>query len=220
MRSLFVLVSLLSISSFISKAQTISASIPEKVDKNEKYIFYLHGGIVQDQGANAVSPYYGAYEYYHILDTLSNHGFNIISEVRPKDTKEEQYARKVSEQIDTLLNYEVPSDNITVVGASLGAYITIEIAAIRKSDKLRYAILGLCSEYALDYFSKYKNHLCGDFLSIYEKTDQKGSCMDILIQHPCKSGIKEIRLNMGTGHGFLYKPYPEWVHPLIDWINE
>jgi hypothetical protein len=33
------------------------------------------------------------------------------------------------------------------------------------------------------------------------------------------SGYKEIKLSMNNGHGFLYKPYREWVHPLVKWIN-
>ncbi|MGH7452622.1 MAG: DUF1566 domain-containing protein, partial [bacterium] len=35
----------------------------------------------------------------------------------------------------------------------------------------------------------------------------------------CISDYKEIKLNMNNGHGFLYKPYREWVHPLVKWIN-
>jgi hypothetical protein len=27
-------------------------------------------------------------------------------------------------------------------------------------------------------------------------------------------------LDMGISHGFIFRPYPEWVHPLIKWIRE
>ncbi len=126
---------------------------------------------------------------------------------------------RLSTQIDTLLNAGVLPENIIVVGASLGAYITIETANILKNRKINYAILGLCNEYNLNYYSKYRKELCGNFLSIYESSDQKASCDKLLTEQYCKSGYKEVRLNMGNGHGFLYKPYKEWVQPLVKWIN-
>ncbi|MCG8604258.1 alpha/beta hydrolase [bacterium] len=192
---------------------------PTKVDTSQKYLFYLHGGIVQDQGINAVSEYFGPYEYLKILDTLKSHGYNVISEARPKDTDEVAYAEKLSMQIDTLFNKGVAPKNIVLVGASLGAYITVEAAYKLKNRKINYALIGLCSEYALDY-TKYRHELCGNFLSIYESSDQKGSCSGILSQQKCNRGYKEIRLTIGNGHGFLYKPYPEWVLPLVEWIEE
>ncbi|MFQ5639008.1 MAG: hypothetical protein ACE5IR_13575 [bacterium] len=103
--------------------QTISASIPKEVKKSEKYLFYLHGGIVQQQGINAVSPVYGAYEYLNILDELLGYGYQVISEARPKGTDEVKYADNVSNQIDTLLNAGVAPENIIVVGASQGAMV-------------------------------------------------------------------------------------------------
>ena len=213
----FISIFLLSFSNIIG--QTISSSIPKKVEPSKKYLFYLHGGIVQEYGINAVSKYFGPYKYLDILDTLSSCGYHVISEARPKGTDEVEYAGRVSTQIDTLLNAGVLPENIIVVGASLGAYITIETANILKNRKINYAILGLCNEYNLNYYSKYRKELCGNFLSIYESSDQKGSCDRLLTEPHCKSGSKEVRLNMGNGHGFLYKPYKEWVQPLVKWIN-
>lgn len=51
------------------------------------YIFYLHGAIVQQQGADAVSSAYGKYEYRNIVTTLSKNGHTVISEVRPIEYK-------------------------------------------------------------------------------------------------------------------------------------
>jgi hypothetical protein len=202
------------------QGQTISACVPKKTDGSQKFLFYLHGGIVQEQGINAVSPRFGAYEYLKILDTLRSHGFYVISEARPRGTEEAAYAMKVSRQIDTLISRGVAPENIIVVGASQGAYITIALARQLKSSRISYAILALCSEYALDYFLKEPTELCGNFLSIYESSDSKGSCQRLLAEQQCKKGYKEIKLNMGNGHGFIYKPYPEWVLPLVRWAGE
>src|SRR5258705_3601768 len=82
-----------------SYSQTISSSLPPKIDHSGKWLFYLHGAIVQDQGINAISKEFGPYKYLDILDTLKNRGFNVISEARPKDTRPGDYAEKVSQQI-------------------------------------------------------------------------------------------------------------------------
>ena len=217
----FLLVSLASVSSVA--AQTISAAIPKEVQKDARYVFYLHGAIVQFQGVDAVSPRWGRYEYTAILDTLRSHGFNVISEARPKDTDARQYAGKVTEQIRSLLEAGVPPENIVVVGASMGAGITLDIATRVKNPEVKYAVLGICREgswpAALKHDSKEERVLCGNFLSIYETSDRFGSCENYFKDQPCVSGFREIRLNLNNGHGFLYKPYREWVEPLVKWIN-
>lgn len=200
--------------------QTITAFVPSEVDSAQTYLFYLHGGVVQEQGANAISQYYGAYDYLGILDTLGSYGYQVISEVRPKDTGETAYAYKLVMQVDTLLRRGADPDRIVIVGASLGAYITLEAAYKIKNNRIRYAILGLCSDYALEYFSDYGKELYGNFLSIYESSDSKGSCYRIFNNIPPESGYREIKLDMGIDHAFLYKPYKEWIQPLVSWIEE
>jgi len=202
------------------KAQTITIGVPEKIDPAQKYLFYLHGAIVSQMGAeNAVSKYYGHYEYQKILDTFASHRFHVISEVRPKNTKEEKYASKLKRQIKTLIKAKVSPENITVVGASLGAYIAIETAYKLKNKRVKFALLGLCSKYAVGYYGKYRGKLRGNFLSIYEASDQKNSCKEIFTPLNKKARFKEITLEMGNSHGFLYKPFDEWVLPLVEWAN-
>jgi hypothetical protein len=200
-------------------AQSITSSLPKKINPKSKYIFYLHGRIVEEQGVNAVHNEHGRYEYQKILDTLKNAGFNIISEVRPKDTDPEFYANKVINQIDSLLKAKVAPENITVVGASKGAWITIFISSKLKNAQVNFVIMGTCRDnlnYSLDEFQ-----VCGNILSIYEKSDPWGSsCQKLFGARDCLGKYKEIELNLGLGHGFLYKPYKEWVIPTIEWANE
>lgn len=211
---------ILSFLCIIVHGQQSSQSIPKKISKSKKYLFYLHGAIVQEMGIHAVSEDFGPYEYLKIVETLSKKGFHVISEARPKGTDVVEYAKKVSTQIDTLLKYGVKPKNITVVGASQGAYIAIETSHILKLTDINYAILALCNDYNISHYSKYKDDLCGNFLSIYELSDQKKSCNRLLDNPQCKSGYREVKLTMGNGHGFIFKPYSEWVDPLVRWINE
>src|SRR5438034_11753080 len=94
---------------------------------SQRYLFYLHGRIVEDQGTNAVDTIrgFGPYRYQAIVDSLRKRNFVVISEVRQKNTDVEQYAGKVKTQIDSLLHTGIAPANITVVGASKGAAIAM-----------------------------------------------------------------------------------------------
>ena len=48
---------------------------PERPAAGASYLFYLHGRIVEDQGADAVSPDYGRYEYSGIVQGLADEGW-------------------------------------------------------------------------------------------------------------------------------------------------
>ena len=217
-------ISLLMILTFLTSgllmhAQHIHATTPENINSKGTYVFYLHGAIVQRQGANAVSDRFGAYEYANIVQALADKGYQVISEVRPKDAEIVPYANKVSDEISELLFSGVPANRITVVGASMGGYMTLEVAYKLTNPDLNYAVLGLCSDSAFNYFSKHSGELCGNFFSIYEKSDDPKSCSKLLDHLNCGKIFKELALDMGNGHGFLYKPYPEWMNPLSEWID-
>ena len=214
--SALILIAVISAAAWAA-SPNITIGVPEKIDRSKKYLFYLHGGIVSQMGArNSVSEYYGKYEYCQILDALAAKGFHVISEVRPKNTKEEVYAAKLAGQISRLRKARVPEKNIYVVGASLGAYIAIETAYRIRRKKVRFALLGLCSPYAIKYFQKYRKKLRGDFISIFENSDAKKSCRRIF-EPRGKATFREIRLTLGNSHGFLYRPYNEWIGPITDW---
>jgi hypothetical protein len=211
---------LLLLSSIQVNAQTIFRSVPEKVDSTQKYLFYLHGKIIEDQGINAVSEKFGAYEYDNILKALADEGFVVISEARPKDTIPWDYAKKIVSQIQELLNNKVPPQNITVVGASKGAGITVLISHLLKNEDVNFVIMAICNQQMLRSWEKNDIILCGNVLSIYDaKDDLAGSCSKYF--DFCKGkglkNYKEIKLKIGTGHGILYKPLKEWIQPIVEW---
>ena len=113
-------------------------SFPESVDSTKHYLFYLHGKIIEDQGIPAVSPDYGEYEYQAILEKLSSYGFVVISEQRGKNTDSMEYAKKITEQVTTLLKAGVPAKNITIVGASKGAGITIFVSHLLENEEYEF----------------------------------------------------------------------------------
>lgn len=202
-----------------SSAPKIFADVPENVDVNAKYIFYLHGKIVEEQGENAVSPEFGAYEYRKILDALAARGFTVISEARPKNTDAVEYAAKVEKQINKLIERGVKPANITVVGGSKGGVITHRISSDLKDKNLNFVLLAACGK---GYLAQEKPDLYGRVLSIYDYKDNKGaqSCAEFFKASNNITESKEIELKLGAGHGIIYHPLPEWLDPTIEWANQ
>jgi hypothetical protein len=189
-------------------------------DKNDKkYLFYLHGRIIEDQGAeNAVSEKFGKYEYQKILKTFEDAGFQVISEARPKDTDADKYADKIVGEIKLLLEAETTAKQITVVGASKGSLIAQLISTRLANKSVNFVLMANCNKWVEE---NYQINLHGRILSIYEKSDTIGgnSCESIKNNSKGISEYKEIEINTKLDHGFLYKPLKEWVEPTISWAK-
>src|SRR5687768_4564693 len=112
--------------------QFISSSLQKEILPSQKYLFYLHGGVVTVRGNNAITqsmPEWGPYEYLNILDSLGRRGFNIVSENRKEGVADTVYVNKITKQIDTLLRTGINAGDILVVGASSGSVIAINLSA-------------------------------------------------------------------------------------------
>lgn len=130
----------------LSSAPTADLSrfaFPARVDPTTHYLFYLHGRIIEDQGLSAVSPEYGQYMYAEILGVLESHGFVVISEERKSGTDASAYVERVAAQVEDLLSLGVPPGSITVVGASKGAAITVEVSHLLANSEVNYVLLAL-----------------------------------------------------------------------------
>jgi len=199
-----------------TNTQGIYKDIPIEIQPKAKYLFYLHGHIIEIKGIRPISEKYGAYEYEKILDTLKNKGFIVISEPRKKGTNVSLYARKIASQIKTLLKAGVPPANIIVVGASKGAFIAMFVSTILQNREIAYVLLSGCQEGIL----RFDIDLYGNILSIYDEKDQLvGSCHELFEVSTGINRFKEIKLTVGTGHGIVYKPLEEWINPIVLWAN-
>ena len=195
---------------------------PGSIDTQKKYLFYLHGKIIEDQGVPAISPQFGEYEYDEILRTFSENGFYVISEKRTKNTNAAEYSNIVVEQVKKLIAAGVPSRNITIVGASKGAAITILISHYLENEDVNFVLLAICHPDVVKEFIQDEVSLKGNLLSIYDEVDNlAGSCRNLFSYSEGKgiSRFEEIVLQIGTGHGILYQPLDEWMNPTIEWAN-
>lgn len=184
----------------------------------KSYLFFLHNRFLEEQGLEGVHPEYGKVEYNEILTKFRNAGFEVISEIRPKDADANEYIAKVSAQIRELLASGVKPTEITVVGTSKGGYIAKGVSAFLKNKYINYVFIGCCNQED----SVNKAEYYGNILSIYDISDNLGtSCLMNKAQFQKKNipHSKEIKLKTGLKHGFLYKALPEWIKPTINWAK-
>ena len=197
---------------------------PKSIDPTNQYLFYLHGKIIEDQGVPAVSSEFGTYQYIEILRTLQSYGFEVISEQRPKHADGWEYAQRTAQQVSELLAVGVPPGAITIVGASKGATIAAVASDLVNNSAVNYVLLGTCHPTLVDEWQQGGLILSGNVLAIYDFEDDEysGSCEKLFSLATGKglSHHRELVLQVGTGHGILYQPLPEWVLPTVKWANQ
>lgn len=198
-------------------------AFPTTIDPDSRYLFYLHGRIVEEQGLEAADPIYGAYEYEAILDRLASTGLIVVSEVRQKDTNPLTYAYRVKSQVESLLRNGVPSHSITILGASKGGYIAALAADLLQDPALNVILLGSCDAGMIDEWRRTGRRLYGNILAIHDIEDDEysGSCAE-LFEMSAGAGLgqsEDLLLHVGTGHGILYQPLDEWILPALDWAG-
>ena len=196
---------------------TILQYVPDQPDSTKHYLFYLHGLIVEVAGIRPKSEEHGYYEYQLILEELAREGFTVISEARQKDTEIKPYAEKISSQIKTLLANEVSPNNITLVGASKGGIISAYISNMLQKKELNFVFLaGLFEKCLVDESLK----LYGNVLSIHDRSDKLSMTPELYFQRSEGLGtFKKIVLDLDVGHGLIYRPYREWLDPMLGWLK-
>jgi len=198
----------------------------KKVSPQAKYLFYLHGDIMEKEGKNAVSARYGPYLYDRIIEHFEDRGLIVIEEVRGP-VNPNKYASRIVMQVRRLMAAGVPAGNICVAGFSKGGYITLLVASSLGDPGVAYVVMAGCgkgkSAYAFDQFLKKKRgaRLKGRLFSIFAGSDlDAGSCRPAFEQAPGDGFVfRETRIKTGKGHGLFYQPRPEWVAPVAIWAK-
>ncbi|MDH5589073.1 MAG: alpha/beta hydrolase [Gemmatimonadota bacterium] len=201
------------------RAQTLPLleTAPTKPDPAIRYVFYLHGQIIEREGRRPTHPRFGVYEYDDILRELAGSGAQIISEQRPPNTDVAAAARGISEQVRSLLDAGVPATRIAVVGFSKGGRIAIATSSILR-EPITYVFLAACNR---GVFDDETHRVSGRVLSVYEESDDIGvSCEPLLERSPEVVESREVRISTGERHGAFYRPREEWLDETIRWIRQ
>jgi predicted esterase len=181
-----------------------------------RYIIYIHGRIIEEQGRRPTSPDFGIYEYDAILDSLRRPGFIVLSDQRPPRTDSDSFATHVAAQVDSLLRRGVSPQAITVIGFSKGGWIAILASARLQNTAISFVFMGACGPWAFEPGI----HVAGRLLSLYETSDSLGiSCAPMFANRTRGSIIREIALSLGLGHGTFFQPRPAWLGPALAWAE-
>ena len=197
-------------------AGEIIAKAPDSVDADTRYLFYLHGQIVEDVGLRPTHPRWGLYDYPLILEALAQDGITVISERRPQGTNHNEYATKIKKQVQRLLKAGANSAHITVMGFSAGGMITTRVSDKSAGLNINFIIMASCSGW-LDNSPELTLH--GTVLSVYEKSDGPQSCTDLAARKPGPESFDEVMIDTGKEHGAFYLPRDTWLAPVLEWVR-
>ena len=106
-------------------ACTTTSTVPETPDPAAQYVLHMHGRGVDRGRRSAIAG------YRRVVKALSEKGFVVISEQRPKGMiskfpdDHEKYAGKIAHQVASLLAAGVPAANIAVTGFSRGGVLVL-----------------------------------------------------------------------------------------------
>lgn len=196
----------------------ITASALEN-EGEERFIFFLHNQFLEDNNFDVRHPEFGRVQYKEVLAAYEEAGFTVISEKRKGNVFPKTYAVIVRDQIDSLKSTGVTADRITVIGTSKGGYIAQYVSTFTNDPALNFVFIGCYQQDDIQFLPEI--NFCGNILNIYEKSDPLGSsALKRKEASTCDiKNFKEIELDTGMRHGFLFKPLKEWIGPSISWAN-
>ncbi|MBB4634259.1 alpha/beta hydrolase [Longimicrobium terrae] len=201
----------------LAQRGAVLGGVPAQPRADGRYIIYLHGRIIEEKGPRPTDERFGIYEYQQILDTLAASGADVIAEQRPAGTDFRAFGSHVADQVRQLAAAGVPAERIAVVGFSKGGAIAIIAAALLRDPAVTFVFLAPCGDWVN---GRDDVDVRGRILSIYEASDELGtSCEPLFSQARAPGEHREIRINTGGGHGAFYRPRPEWLAPLFQWIE-
>jgi len=199
-------------------AENTTASDAERnAERNaERWVYYLHGRIIELEGADPTHPKFGFYDYSGIVTALGRNGATVISEVRG-DTDAFAYGERLAAEIEQRLADGVSPDRIAVVGFSKGGAIALATSRRLARSDVRFVVLGACGDGVVEWLD---GELRGEVLSISEASDSLvGSCKELFAVSNSGLHSEEIEIQTGLDHGAFYQPREVWLKPTLDWIE-
>lgn len=186
---------------------------------DDRFIFFLHNRFLEEHELHELHPEFGRTEYSEIIAEFEKSGLRVISEKRNGNVNAREYAVGIVAQIDSLIKTGIEPKNITVAGTSKGGYIAQYVSTLANNPDLNFVFIASFRDGDIDTIPEI--NYCGNILTIYEKSDSFGvSALERKNTSTCQiTHYKEIELNTGMGHGFLFKPLKEWIEPTVKWAN-
>ena len=198
-------------------AANVHDHFPDKIESSQKYVFYSHGLIVEGTNPTPVNARWGKYEFPMIKKALADTDYNLIAYHRAKNTEPKAFAQKLVSDVRLLITQGVSASNISLIGFSRGGAITIETSNLLANEKVNFILLAACGRYVGNQPSL---KMYGNVLSIYETSDEVGSCQFLIDRSKQVTHFTEIAISTSKEHGAFYTPIPQWVEPVKKWLKD
>jgi hypothetical protein len=193
-------------------------TFPSDIHADERYVIFSHGFIAEGDDPKPVSPKFGVYDFPALKKALFEPGkYNLIAVQRKKGLDNETHAAQLESWVRRLVQAGVKPSRITLVGFSRGSQITGLASSHLASLNINTALLAICSDGDLELDPAPPLILGGNLLSIYETSDQYGSCSKLAARSHLTS-YKEVAITTGRAHGAFFEPRSDWIDPLKQWI--
>lgn len=203
----------------VTLAFELYEEFPETISPEQRYVFYSHGLIVEGTERRPRHDDFGFYEFESVKRSLFKNGnFNLVAHQRPSGTDPDEYSIQLASWVTQLIDAGVDPRNITLIGFSRGAQITLKTANSLNHLGINSAIMGVC--FSGDYPADPPIELGGHILSIYEDSDVVKSCRSLLLRSDNAKSKRELAIFTGLEHGAFYTPKSDWLNPLKAWLND
>lgn len=197
--------------------EEIFTQFPSEINASEKYVFYVHGLIVEGENQTPIHPEYGVYDFPSTKEKIFEiGGFNLIAHHRAKDTDIDEYVELFSSWVNSLLDSGVPASNITLIGFSRGSHLTALTASRFNDQAINTVLMAGC--FNGDMIFEPPITLSGRLLSIYETSDSPGSCQKLASRSNLDT-FDEHYITTGLKHGAFFRPLEAWLGRIREWIQ-
>ncbi|HZS62584.1 MAG TPA: hypothetical protein VFA43_25210 [Gemmatimonadaceae bacterium] len=202
------------------QAVQLYEQFPNNIYASQRYVIFSHGFIAEGDDPKPISPKFGLYDFPALKQALFlGGGFNLIAVQRKKNMPFETHVSQLESWVHQLRAAGVPPSRITIVGFSRGAQITAMASSQLVAEGINTALLAICADSDFVDDANKPVSFGGNFLSIYETSDQYGSCAKVAKRSHLTS-FKEVAISTGKSHGAFFEPRSDWIKPLKDWIAE
>ena len=166
-------------------------------------------------------PGTGTDELDQILDAFRKRGFVVSGEIRPKALRPQRGVRSAGGAGQAAPRFGRARRPHHRRGGVDGRLHLAPGLRTLQQPEVRFAFLGACRKESFrDVLAEEGKGLRGRLLFIREASDELSAECE-----PVKSDAdaevppftREIVINTGLSHGFLYRPLPEWVDPVVEW---
>ena len=217
MRQFILLIAFLAFSKASFSDPRVSEDLPSTINANDKFLFYSHGFIVEGTNTNPVHPRWGEYDFPAITTHFLSSSYHLLARHRPSGIAPKRYAAKLAAEIQQLLDNGVPPQHIAVMGFSRGGALSILATDIVANSDINLIVLAGCA----GLISQNPDvALRANVLSIYETSDQVGSCEFVRQRQSVESAFTEHAISTGKEHGAFYQPYDAWTRIVKAWLKQ